>query len=166
MAKKLLNVTGLEHLISLIKTRFIQLDAAKVDKVIGKGLSTNDFTNEEKIKLSTAEENVINGVQLNGVDVTITNKNVNIQPTIADITGLQTELNSKIDTNGVVTGINSDTVGLYLEADNNFYVEEKGTAEEQISLHNSDTTSHADLRDGIVADVLAAVDELILGGAS
>lgn len=66
--------------------------AKKVDKVTGKGLSTNDFTNDLKTKLGTAydhsqsahapsnaERNIIVGVQKNGADVTVdSNRKVNI----------------------------------------------------------------------------------------
>ncbi len=45
----------------------------KVDKIIGKQLSTNDYTDEEKFKLSTVEENAqhnyINHVYVNGSEV-------------------------------------------------------------------------------------------------
>lgn len=54
----------------------------KVDAVAGKGLSTNDFTNELLTKVNSvesgAEENVIEGVTVNGTDATITNKKVEI----------------------------------------------------------------------------------------
>lgn len=57
-------------------------DTTKVDKVEGKGLSTNDYTTAEKTKLegieSGAEANVLEGVQVNGTDLTITDKKVNV----------------------------------------------------------------------------------------
>lgn len=58
--------------------------AAKVDKVEGKGLSTNDYTNEEKALLATlsqnAQENVIEKVKVNGALLDVTNdKAVNIE---------------------------------------------------------------------------------------
>lgn len=43
-----LNSDGLSHLVQGIKAML----AKKVDKVDGKGLSTNDYTNEDKVKLS------------------------------------------------------------------------------------------------------------------
>lgn len=55
----------------------------KVDKVSGKGLSTNDYTTSEKNKLSGiasgAQVNVIEGVSVNGTDITLVDK-------VADIT--------------------------------------------------------------------------------
>lgn len=54
-----------------------------VAKVSGKDLSTNDYTTAEKDKLSdieaNAQVNVLEGVQFNGVDLTITSKKVNVQ---------------------------------------------------------------------------------------
>lgn len=56
--------------------------SGKVDKVTGKGLSTNDFTTAEKNKLAGiatgAEVNVIDSVSVNGSALPITNKAVDI----------------------------------------------------------------------------------------
>ena len=56
--------------------------ALKVDKVSGKGLSESDYTNAEKTKLGNieagAQVNVLEGVQVNGTDLTINNKKVNV----------------------------------------------------------------------------------------
>lgn len=55
----------------------------KVDKVVGKGLSENDFTTAEKTKLSEiearAEVNKIDAIKVNGTTQTITNKEVDIE---------------------------------------------------------------------------------------
>ena len=64
-------------------------------KVTGKGLSTNDFTNELKSKLegiaAGAQANVLEGVQIDGVDLTVNGKKVNIVLTDyakkSDVTG-------------------------------------------------------------------------------
>ena len=57
-------------------------DARYVAQVAGKGLSTNDFTTTEKDKLAgiaaSAQVNVIEKVQVNGTDVPVTSKAVNI----------------------------------------------------------------------------------------
>lgn len=63
----------------------------KVDKVTGKGLSTNDYTTAEKNKLAGiaagAQVNVLEGVQLNGTDLTVTDKKVNVViPSAAEYT--------------------------------------------------------------------------------
>lgn len=54
----------------------------KVDKVAGKGLSTNDYTTEEKTKLAGieagAEVNIIETVKVNGTPLTVTEKAVDI----------------------------------------------------------------------------------------
>lgn len=54
----------------------------KVDKVAGKGLSTNDYTTDEKNKLAGvaagAQVNVIESVKVNGATQPISNKEVNI----------------------------------------------------------------------------------------
>ena len=59
-----------------------QADNKFVEQVSGKGLSTNDFTDNDKSKLdgieSGAEVNVLESVQVDGVDLTITDKKVNI----------------------------------------------------------------------------------------
>lgn len=55
---KFLDMDGLTYLWGQIKERL----SGKVDKVDGKGLSTNDYTTEEKEKLNTIEENANNYV--------------------------------------------------------------------------------------------------------
>ena len=54
----------------------------KVDKVENKGLSTNDYTTEEKEKLENIEENanvnLIESISVDGKIQDITDKNVNI----------------------------------------------------------------------------------------
>lgn len=75
---KYLDYDGLVYYHSKVKTAL----GNKVDKVSGKGLSTNDFTNTLKNKLdgiaAGAQVNVIDGVNVNGSAVTPTNKIVNL----------------------------------------------------------------------------------------
>lgn len=72
--------------------------ADKVDKVDGKGLSTNDYTNADKSKLSGvaagAQANVLEGVKVNGTALPITDKKVNI-----DLSSYATnsDLDGKVD---------------------------------------------------------------------
>lgn len=70
-------------LIAYFKSKLDTLLAAKVDKIDGKGLSSNDYTGDEKAKLANvaagAQVNVLEGIQRNGVTVTPTNKIANIQ---------------------------------------------------------------------------------------
>lgn len=82
---KLLDENRLAQLWALIKGKFVQAET-------GKGLSTNDFTTEEKNKLSNieagADENIIEGIAVNNVDITPVNKRVNlVVPTkVSDLT--------------------------------------------------------------------------------
>lgn len=105
------------------------LDAAignKVDKVAGKGLSTNDLTNDLKTKYDTAythsqqahapsdaEKNTLVGVQKNGTDVTIdpvTRKaNIVVPTKVSDLTN-DSKFISKVDIQGAVTGTGSGSV--------------------------------------------------------
>lgn len=64
----------------------------KVDKIEGKGLSTNDYTTTEKNKLSGidpgAQVNVIESVKVNGSALTVTDKAVDITIPAATVTGV------------------------------------------------------------------------------
>ena len=72
---KLLDENRLAQLWALIKGKFVQAET-------GKGLSTNDFTTDEKNKLSNieagADENIIEGIAVNNVDIPPVNKRVNL----------------------------------------------------------------------------------------
>ena len=65
---KFLSYGGLEHLIREIKSKFVQ-------KVSGKDLSTNDFTNLYKVKVdgveNNAQVNVIELIKKNGTNLPI-----------------------------------------------------------------------------------------------
>lgn len=78
MAYNFLDKTGL----ALVWEKIKNLASTKVDKVDGKGLSTNDYTSDEKTKLAGiatgAQVNTLEGVQVNGTTVTPTNKIANI----------------------------------------------------------------------------------------
>ena len=92
------------------KTEVDNIASGKVDKVSGKGLSTNDYTTTEKNKLSGiasgAQVNVIETVKVNGTALTPSSKAVNVTvPTkVSDltndtgyITGVTSISNSEID---------------------------------------------------------------------
>ena len=70
------------QLIKHCKTEIQDKNKDKVDKIIGKGLSTNDFTNEDKNKLNGIEDNaeasIIKSISVDGVPQTVVDKNVNI----------------------------------------------------------------------------------------
>lgn len=89
-----LDKDGVLYLWQKIKNIFATKDetSGKVDKVAGKGLSTNDYTDNEKDKLAGiangAQANVIETVKVNGSAVSVENKSVDISvPTkTSDIT--------------------------------------------------------------------------------
>ena len=88
MTYNYLDKTGLALLWEKIKNAL----SGKVDKVDGKGLSTNDYTSDEKTKLANiaagAQVNVLEGIQKNGTNVTITNKiaNISVPTATSDLT--------------------------------------------------------------------------------
>ena len=88
MAKNYLDQTGL----ALVWAKIKELVSTKVNKVEGKGLSSNDYTSDEKTKLagiaSGAQVNVLEGIQKNGNTVTVTNKiaNISVPTKTSDIT--------------------------------------------------------------------------------
>ena len=101
---KLLDENRLAQLWALIKGKFVQAET-------GKGLSTNDFTTDEKNKLSNIEaganENIIEGIAVNNVDIPPVNKRVNLTvPTkVSDLTNdkkfqTNTEVASAIKNSG------------------------------------------------------------------
>lgn len=99
-------------LISKIKTAL----GGKVDAVSGKGLSTNDYTSEEKQKLSGiasgAQVNVIESVKVNGTKLTPSSKAVDITvPTkVSQLTndnGFQTQSQVQSLINSAVGNITS-----------------------------------------------------------
>lgn len=98
MSKKFLDYTGLTYLWGKIK----DLLSKKVDKVDGKGLSTNDYTTAEKTKLSGIET----GANKTTIDATLTSTGTNpVQGKAiytelgkkADTTTVNTELGKKVD---------------------------------------------------------------------
>lgn len=80
------------NILAYFKAKLDTLLGAKVDKIDGKGLSSNDYTSTEKTKLAgiaaQAQVNVLEGIQKNGQTVTITNKiaNISVPTKTSDIT--------------------------------------------------------------------------------
>lgn len=110
MAIEYLDKSGLTLLISKIKSAL----NGKVDVVNGKGLSTNDYTNAEKQKLSGiasgAQANVIESVKVNGTKIEPSSKAVDVSvPTkvsqLTNDSGFQnaTQVNSTITEKGYQT---------------------------------------------------------------
>ena len=85
---KYLNLEGLKHLVDLLK----EMINSKVEKVDGKGLSTVDFTTAYETKLKGikdgAEVNKIDTISVNGSDLPISGKKVDIE--IPDVSEFQT----------------------------------------------------------------------------
>lgn len=134
---KYLDYDGLVYYHSKVKTAL----GNKVDKVSGKGLSTNDFTNTLKNKLdgiaAGAQVNVIEGVNVNGSAVTPTNKIVNLT--------IPTKLTDLTNDGNFVTDAN------YVHTDNNFTTTLKNKlngiatgAEVNVQSNWSQTTTTAD----------------------
>ena len=76
-------IIGAGELKKIVSTsELLELAENKVDKELGKGLSTNDYSNTEKAKLKGIEENaqrnIIEEIDLNGVKVEPVNKVVSI----------------------------------------------------------------------------------------
>lgn len=107
----------------------------KVDKVEGKGLSTNDYTTEEKTKLegitSGAQVNVIETVKVNGVTLTPVDKAVDVTvPTgalaskdkVAEtdlVDALATKINGKLDASEVTGDLLTHNASEFATADHN-----------------------------------------------
>lgn len=105
--KNYLNKTGL----ALVWEKIKNIANTKVDKETGKGLSSNDYTSEEKTKLanvaSGAQVNVLEGIQKNGTTVSITNKIANI--TVPTATSELTNDSGFITTSDIPEGAAAST---------------------------------------------------------
>lgn len=101
--KKFMSADNLLYVWQKIKT----LLTDKVDKVDGKGLSTNDYTSAEKTKLagiaSGAQVNTLEGIQVNGSTVTPTNKIANIN---LSAYALKSDIASVYNVKGSITWAN------------------------------------------------------------
>lgn len=105
MAIEYLDKSGLTLLISKIKTAL----GGKVDVVSGKGLSTNDYTNAEKNKLSCiasgAQVNVIESVSVNGTKIEPSSKAVAISvPTKVSQLSNDSDFQNATQVNNTITG--------------------------------------------------------------
>ena len=97
----------------LLNDIYIQL-GNKVDKVSGKGLSTNDFTTEAKNKLNGiaagAQVNVIETVKVDGVALPVQNKAVDIVGKVSDVPVVESNIvqTNQIFGDFIVTGLSAD----------------------------------------------------------
>lgn len=98
----------------------------KVDKVEGKELSTNDFTNELKTKLenieTTAQVNIIESISVDGVPQTIdNNKNVDLHQPVYTLVEKDTPADTNIkEYNLTIDGSNT---GVTIEIPKDVYIE-------------------------------------------
>lgn len=106
MAYNWLGETGLVTLIAKIKN----LADTKVNKVDGKGLSTNDYTNDEKTKLAGIEENANNYELPNASDTTLGGVK------IGDGLEIDADGKVKVTAKGGVTSVNGYTGDVTLTA--------------------------------------------------
>jgi len=98
----------------------------KVDKVEGKGLSTNDYTTDEKTKLEGIETVKVNGVALTpadkAVDVTVPTGALASKDKVAetDLVGtLATKINGKLDASEVTGDLLTHNASEFATADHN-----------------------------------------------
>ena len=103
--------------------------AKKVDAEAGKGLSTNDFTNDLKSKLDAieagAQANVIENVSMNGEALVIAEKGVNIplatNTTVGVIKGSDVENGVVIDEQGAAS-VKNLNVGKLVQTDGDWLI--------------------------------------------
>lgn len=98
----------------------------KVDKVEGKELSTNDFTDELKSKLenieATAQVNIIESISIDGVPQTIdSNKNVDLHQPVYTLVEKDTPADTNIKEYNLT--IDGTTTGVTIEIPKDVYIE-------------------------------------------
>lgn len=101
------------NLLGYFKAKLDLIFANKVDKIDGKGLSSNDYTSNEKTKLANiataAQVNVIEGIQISGANVSPVNKIVNIPAATQSANGIMSSADkTKLD--GIETGAQANVV--------------------------------------------------------
>lgn len=108
---KYVDLDGLSHFKA-------KCDNEYVAKQAGKGLSTNDYTTEEKNKLNSieagAEVNIIESIVVNGVTATISNKTASVT-----VSSGGSSLIDSISVNGVTQTITNKNVDITVPTNNN-----------------------------------------------
>ena len=143
--KKYVGENALLYLWGKIKT----LVGTKVDKVEGKGLSTNDYTSAEKTKLggiaTGAQVNVIENVVVNGTSATITNKTATIT--------METGAIDQIKVNGVAQPIEDKAVDIAVPTKTSDLTNDSNFAVDASYIHtdNNFTNTLKTKLDGITA---------------
>lgn len=95
----------LDNLWSQIKTKF----GTKVDKVNGKGLSTNDFTNEDKEKVQSAYEKPQGGIPSSDLDSSV-NQSLNLADSAMQSLGSSDDTSDLTINSKVAININGKNV--------------------------------------------------------
>lgn len=126
---KYLTLDGLQTFYNGLKTKL----SGKVDVVEGKGLSTNDLTDELKAAYDEAEKNVIVGVSVNGaavsvseargVDITVPTKTSEItnDSDFATNAAVAGSYYNKTEMDGTVEGINGAIEAANKNVTDNYY---------------------------------------------
>ena len=122
----------------------LKLNQTKVDKVEGKGLSTNDYTTEEKNKLSEIAEGAEVNVQADWNETnTKSDAYIKNKPkTMKNPNALDIKLNGV--SQGVYDGSSQKNVNITAEK---VGADSSGTAETKVSEHNASEAAHADIRE-------------------
>lgn len=160
MEKKYLDNNGLAHLWLLLKAKFNN----KVDKVEGKGLSTNDLTDELVTKINNAGDSTFTGDYedlTNKPDLTIfaktTDMNTAINNAVANINKKEivTSIEEMTDSNTIYLMANSGT------GNNSYdeYIVVNGTAE-KIGTTEVDLSGYIQKSD-LVSITNAEIDQII-----
>lgn len=91
----------------------------KVDKVAGKGLSANDYTNAEKDKLSNIDEGANKTIVDNSLDLTSSNpvQNKIVSDAITNLNELVGDTAVAKQIEKAVNEIKADNLGVYVQAD-------------------------------------------------
>jgi hypothetical protein len=98
-----------------------ELYTTKVDKVTGKDLSTNDFTNAEKAKLAGIEAGAQVNVPINWEDIIGAPEQLFSSVGFFDYSDLATQTTPLSISGGIATQITNDTDGAFTNVENNPY---------------------------------------------
>ena len=120
----------------------------KVDKVAGKGLSTEDYTSAEKTKLGTIEanaqvnQNAFSRVEVNGTGYNASSNSVSAMQLISG-NGIELSISNK-DSDADVTIKNTGVIGLKGNAETNYRTGQVNITPANIGLGKVNNTSDAD----------------------
>lgn len=118
IAQNVSDISALKGRVDTAESDIDALETGKVDKVVGKQLSTEDYTTAEKTKLGGiaegAQVNVIETVKVDGSPLAVESKAVNIDLSVyakkADLSSAYVYKGSVDDTTGLPSGANTGDV--------------------------------------------------------